>query len=73
LLGAGIGKEEQKTLDDQLRELSERPQAPTAETRNEEISGDRATLEYLNERGQWVTMDFVKEGDGWKIGLTKAK
>lgn len=68
-----MGKEEKKTLDDQLRALAERPQAATAETRNEKIEGDTATLEYLNERGTWSTMDFVKEGNDWKIGLPKAR
>jgi len=68
-----VGKAEQKTLDDQLMALAERPQAPTAETRDEKINGDRATLEYLNERGKWVSMDFVKEGSDWKIGLPKAQ
>ena len=68
-----VGKDEQKTLDDQLRALAERPQAPTAETRNEKISGNRASLEYLNEKGQWSSMEFVKEGEDWKIDLPKAK
>jgi hypothetical protein len=68
-----VGKDEQKTLDDQLKALADRPQAATAETRNEKITGDRATLEYLNEKGNWVTMDFVKEGSDWKIGLPKAQ
>lgn len=67
-----IGKEEQKTLDDQLRTLAERPQARTAESRNEKISGNRASLEYLNETGKWVSMEFVKEGNDWKIDLPKA-
>jgi hypothetical protein len=68
-----MGKEEKKTLDDQLRALAEKPQAATAETRNEKINGDRAMLEYLNEKGTWSTMDFVKEGNDWKIGLPKAQ
>lgn len=68
-----MGKEEKKTLDDQLRALTERPQAATAETRNEKIDVDRATLEYLNEKGTWSTMDFVREGNDWKIGLPKAQ
>ncbi len=67
-----VSKEEKKTLDDQLKELADRPQAATSETRNEKITGDRASLEYLDEKGKWVTMDFVKEGDEWKIGLPKA-
>lgn len=68
---ADIGKDENKTLDDQLKELADKPQAKTAETRNEKINGNRATLEYLNEAGKWVTMDFVKEGNEWKIDLPK--
>jgi hypothetical protein len=68
-----MGKEEKKTLDDQLKALADRPQAPTAESRNEKINGDRATLEYLNEKGGWSTMDFVKEGSDWKIGLPQAQ
>ena len=64
----GGGKE---TLDDQLKALAERPQGATSETRNEQISGDRASLEYLDEHGKWVTMDLVKEGNDWKIDLPK--
>jgi hypothetical protein len=66
-----IGQEEKKTLDDQLRALIEKPQASTAETRNEKITGNRARLEYLDENGKWATMDLMKEGDEWKIGLPK--
>ena len=67
---AGIDK---KTLDDQLKELTEKPQAASAETRNEKINGNRATLEYLDEKGKWVVMDFSKEGNEWKIDLPKAQ
>jgi hypothetical protein len=67
-----MGKEEKKTLDDQLRELTERPQAATAESRNEKIEGEHASLEYLNESGAWSTMDFIKEGNDWKITIPKA-
>ena len=68
-----VGKEEKKTLDDQLKAMADRPQAPTDETRNEKIKGNTATLEYLNDKGAWVLMDFVKEGNDWKIGLPKAQ
>jgi hypothetical protein len=63
---------EKKTLDDHLKELSEKPQAATPETRNEKITGNRATLEYLDEKGKWSVMDFSKEGNEWKIDLPKA-
>jgi hypothetical protein len=66
-----MAKAENKTLDDQLKDLTERPQAATAETRNEKITGNRASLEYLDEKGNWSTMDFSKEGADWKIDLPK--
>ncbi len=62
-----IAKEEKKSLDESLKELSERPQAATDATRNEKITGTKATLEYQDEKGQWKTMDFVKDGDDWKM------
>lgn len=65
----GMAQAEKKTVDDELRELCEKPQAKTAETRNEKITGDTATLEYLDEDGQWSQMDFVKEGNDWKMTL----
>ena len=64
-----VGEEEKKSVDDLLRELAERPQAATAETRNEKIDGDKATIEYLDEEGKWRPMDFVKEGGVWKLTL----
>ncbi len=60
---------EKKTLDDQIAEMFKRPQAKTAETRNEKINGNRATIEYLDETGNWDVMDFVKEGAEWKLTL----
>lgn len=66
-----IAQIDKKTLDDQLKELADKPQAATAETRNEKIKGDRASLEYLDENGKWKTMDFSKEGNDWKIDLPK--
>ena len=67
-----MGKTEQKTLDDELKELCAGPQAQTAEVRNEKIAGDNATLEYLDEKGKWTLMGFVKEGDDWKMTIPKA-
>ena len=67
-----IGKMEKKSLDDELKSLTVRPQNPSNATRNEKINGNRASLEYLNEKGEWVTMDFVKEGSEWKMDLPKA-
>lgn len=66
--GAGDKKQ---TIDELLLELCEKPQAHTAEARNEKIDGDHATIEYLDEKGDWSTMDFVKEGGGWKLTIPK--
>jgi len=66
--GAG---EKKQTVDELLMELCEKPQAPTAEARNEKIDGDHATIEYLDEKGDWSTMDFIKEGGGWKLTIPK--
>ena len=68
-----IAQADKKTVDDQLKELVAQPQAGTAESRNEKITGDTATLEYLSETGKWSTMDFVKEGNDWKLTLPNAK
>jgi hypothetical protein len=66
-----IGKIDNKTLDQMLKEMTEKPQASSPETRNEKINGNRATLEYLDEKGKWVVMDFGKDGNDWKIDLPK--
>jgi hypothetical protein len=66
---ADIAKDEKKTLDDQIKEIFEQPQAKTAEARNEKITGNTAQLEYLDEKGEWKTMDFVKEDGLWKMTL----
>lgn len=66
-----MGKGDGKTLDDGLKQLAERPQAATAETRNEKIYDDTAKLEYLDEKGKWSPMDFVKEGSDWKLTIPR--
>ena len=67
-----IGKSENKTVDDELNEMLNEPMAPTDQVRNETINGDRATIEYLDEKGKWRPMDFVKVGNEWKMTLPKA-
>jgi hypothetical protein len=63
------GKLENKTLDEQLKEITERPQAQMALVRDEKIYDDEATLEYLDEDGKWIEMSFVKEAGEWKLTL----
>jgi len=70
-----IGKvddSDKKTLDDMLKELCEQPQAPNSDVRNEKIDGDKATLEYPDEKGSWKSMDLVKDNGEWKITIAKA-
>ncbi len=66
-----LEEKDKKTLDQMLLELCEKPQAPTAEVRNEKITGDKATAQYLDEKGGWTTMDFVKEDGQWKLSIGK--
>lgn len=63
---------EKKSLDEMFQELAEKPQAAIPEVRNEKINGDRAIIEYRDEKGEWKEMDFVKEDGGWKLTLPKA-
>jgi hypothetical protein len=65
-----MGKMENRTADDMLKEMVEQPQAKTAEVRNEKIYDDEAVLEYLDEKGAWKPMDFIKDGDDWKITIS---
>lgn len=69
-----MGEEEKprKSLDDMIAEMFERPQADKAEVRNEKINGDRATVEYLTETGDWKIMDFEKVDGKWLMGFPKA-
>jgi hypothetical protein len=64
-----MGKDEGKTIEDSLKEMTENPQGKTDDTRNEKINGDKATIEYLDDKGEWRTMDFIKEDGVWKMTL----
>jgi hypothetical protein len=66
-----VAQDEKKTLDQVIKDLCDKPQAPTAQARNEKIDGEHATIEYLEENGKWKTMDFVKEGGGWKLTVPR--
>ncbi|MEJ7622935.1 MAG: hypothetical protein WKF34_02975 [Pyrinomonadaceae bacterium] len=37
--------------------------------RNEKLTGDKATTEMLDDKGEWSPMTFVKEGGSWKVSL----
>lgn len=68
-------KEQNKTLDQYITEIFEKPGAKTEEmppTRNEKIDGDNATLEVENkETKKWDKVYFVKEDSEWKLALDK--
>jgi hypothetical protein len=68
-----MGKSDNKTADDMLRDMCNAPQAATAEARNEKIDGDHATVEYLDDKGGWATMDFEKVGSEWKLSFPKGE
>lgn len=62
-----MGKVDNKTLDDMLKDTVKEPQGPSDDVRNEKITGNRATLEYLKKDGTWKVMDFIKIGNDWKM------
>jgi hypothetical protein len=68
-----MGKVSNKSLDEMLDELTQKPQSAAPEVRNEKITGDRAILEYKDDKGEWKEMDFVKEGGEWKLTLPRAE
>lgn len=67
-----MGEAEKKTLDDMIKEMCDKPQADKAESRNEKITGNRAELEYLTEKGDWKVMDFEKVDGKWLLTFPKA-
>jgi hypothetical protein len=67
-----MGKSDKKSLDDEVREMTETPQWTSDESRNEKIAGDRASIQYRDTDGDWKTMDFVNEGGKWKLSMPEA-
>ena len=67
-----MGEAEKKSLDEMIMDMCNKPQADRAESRNEKITGDTATVEYLTETGGWKTMDFQKIDGEWKLSLPNA-
>jgi hypothetical protein len=54
-------------VNDVLKEISRDVPPNMPETRNEQVNGDRATIEAHNaKRDKWETINFVNEG-GWKV------
>jgi hypothetical protein len=65
-----VAKAQNKSLDDMMKQMlstSEAKLPKSAESKDEKIDGDKATLQVKNEKDEWETVNFVKEEDGWKL------
>jgi hypothetical protein len=61
-------KKANKSLDDMLKDLMTTiPLPKSAESKDEKINGDNATLQVKNDKDQWETINFVKEDGDWKM------
>jgi flagellar basal body L-ring protein FlgH len=61
---------ENKTLDETIKETIKDSPSSFPETRNEKITGDKATLEFKDDKMErWNKASFVKEDGGWKLAL----
>ncbi len=64
-------QEKKMTMDDLLdKEFFINAAMPAKlEQRNEKITGEKATTEMKDDKGEWSPMTFVKEGGMWKVSL----
>jgi len=64
-------QEKKMTMDDLLdKEFFINAAMPAKlEQRGEKITGDKATTEMKDDKGEWSPMTFVKEGGAWKVSL----
>ncbi len=67
-----FAKAQNKSLDDALKEPSGSTPPASFESKDEVITGDTATLQVKDEKGNWESIPFVKEDGKWKIALDKA-
>jgi Domain of unknown function (DUF4878) len=67
-----FAKMQNKSLDEALKEPSGAPPPTSFESKDEVITGDTATLQVKDEKGNWESIPFVKEDGKWKIALDKA-
>ncbi|HEX8492738.1 MAG TPA: hypothetical protein VF658_07860 [Pyrinomonadaceae bacterium] len=57
-----------KSSDDMLKDvINAIPLPKSNESKDEKISGDKATLQVKNEKDEWETINFVKEDGEWKL------
>jgi hypothetical protein len=67
-----VAKAQNKNLDDLLKDPTSAPPPASFESKDEKITGDTATVQVKDEKGNWETIPFVKEDGKWKIALDKA-
>jgi hypothetical protein len=61
---------ENKTVDESLKELIKDAPSTALETRNEKITGEKATIEVKDDKmDKWDTVPLVREDGQWKIAL----
>lgn len=57
-----------KSSDDMLKDvMTAIPLPKSADSKDEKIDGDNATLQVKNEKDEWETIRFVKEDGAWKM------
>lgn len=63
--------EKKITFDDLLDKqfFPNTPMPDKYEQRGEKITGDKATVELKDDKGEWSPMTFVKENGVWKVSL----
>lgn len=66
-----LGEGKENPLEAGLKEMCEQPQGPSDDSRDEKITGDKATLQILDKDKKWITTDFVKEDGVWKMTIAK--
>jgi hypothetical protein len=65
-------KRREKSVDELLREENGAPMQNLTEVKNEQITGDTATVEVKNNvTGAFEKIPFVSENDVWKVALDK--
>ena len=66
--------QENKSVDDSLKDMSKDTPAGLPEVRNEKIEGDKASAEMKDDKmDRWIPIYFVKEDGKWKIALNDEK
>jgi hypothetical protein len=67
-----FAKMQNKSLDESLKEPNSSPPPANFEAKDEKITGDTATVQVKDEKGNWESIPFVKEDGQWKIALDQA-